>query len=114
MKIINITRSTVLADEAQIALDLFSRARGLLGRKSLKDNEALIISNCKSIHTFFMQFPIDVLFVDKYSRIIGIKKAIVPFRLTPIYFGSQFAVELPAQKIEATATQINDIISIEA
>ena len=113
MKIINITKSTILADNAKIAESLFSRMKGLLGRKSLLNNEALIIKNCNSIHTFFMQFPIDVLFVNKDNKIVAIKKAIPAFRFTPIYFSASFVIEFPAGTIEKTQTQSGDTLEIK-
>jgi len=113
MKVLNITRSTILADKVQVAQTFYRRTKGLLGRKSMQEKEALIIKNCKSIHTFFMQFPIDVLFVSKDNKIVTIKKSVPSFRLTPVYLKADFVIELPAKSIEKTQTQLGDSIKIE-
>ena len=113
MKIINRTKNTVLAQNAVVADTVFSRLKGLLGRKDFIEGEALIIKPCNSIHTFFMRFPIDVLFIDKDSRIIKTISSLKPFRLTCIYFNAAFVIELPAGTLEFSSTQEKDILIFE-
>ena len=113
MKIINKTRNSILAEAAVMADSPFRRMKGLLGRNGLKPGEALVLKPSNSIHTFFMRFPIDVLFVDKDNRIIGAISGLKPFRLTRIYFRAVFVVELTAGIIQSTATGQGDSIFIE-
>jgi hypothetical protein len=113
MRIINITKNTILADNVTLARTALTRLKGLLFEKELKKGEALIIRPCNSIHTFFMRFKIDVLFVDSKNRIIKIYKEIRPFRLTPVYFKSAFSIELPSGTAAATNTSESDQLSIE-
>jgi len=89
------------------------RTIGLLGRKGLKPGAAMILKPCNSIHTLFMRFSIDVLFVGKDSRVIKAVSAIKPFRLTRLYYNADFAVELAAGVIQATSTSTADLLSIE-
>ncbi len=112
MKIINKTKNTILAEEVMVADTPFSRMKGLLGNKEFSKGKAVLIRPCNSIHTFFMRFPIDVLFVDRGNRIIKAISTIKPFRLTPIYLKANFTVELPSGTIQATSTQENDEILI--
>ena len=111
MKIINKSKGVVLAD-AIIADTPFKRMKGLLGRKALNEGEALVIKPCNSIHTFFMRFPIDVLFVDKNNKVIKAISSIKPFRITGIYFGAAFVVELSAGTIKRTRTVESDLLSL--
>lgn len=111
MKIVNATKNTVLADSTLIANTPTKRIIGLLGRKEFKPGEALFIKPCNSIHTFFMRFAIDVLFVDKHNRVIKAISFLKPFRITPIYFKAEFTIELPAARIHSTQTQEGDTIS---
>ncbi len=113
MRIVNQTKRTVLAESVVIADTPFKRIKGLLGRKDFKEGEALIIKPCNSIHTFFMRFPIDVLFVAQDNRIIKAISYLGPFRLTSIYFNASFAIELPAGTIQSTSTQQGDCLTIE-
>ena len=113
MKIINETKEIVLAESAILADTPFKRIKGLLGRKFLEDKEALIIKPCNSIHTFFMNFPIDVLFVDKKNKIIKIITGLKPFRLSPIYILSSYVVEFPVGVVSANTAVVGDAISIQ-
>ncbi len=112
MKIINKTKNTVLAENAIIADTPFTRSRGLLGRKELQPKEALVITCCNSIHTFFMRFSIDVLFVDAGNKIVGIKNGLKPWRLSPIYWRAPFAIELPSGAIRESLSSIGDEVSL--
>ena len=87
--------------------------RGLLGRVSLGLDEALILKPCNSIHTFFMRFPIDVLFLDKDMRVVKLIQDMSPNRLGPIIWRSRMAIELSSGKISQTNTQVGDIIELK-
>ena len=111
-KIINLSRDITLSDNAVIADTLSGRIKGLLGRKKLKEGEALVIKPCNSVHTFFMRFSIDLLFVDRQERIVKIVQAMPPFRLSSISFSASYVIELPAGSISSTQTKIGDRISL--
>ncbi len=113
MQIVNVTRGTIIAQRAQIAASSAQRMKGLLGRKGLSLDEALVLKPCSAIHTFFMQFAIDVLFLGKNMRIIKAIQNMPPNRLSPIAWASLMVVELPAGKINQTNTQVGDIIEIK-
>jgi len=110
IEVYNATREKVLARSAAVADTLLARMKGLLGRDRLEEGEGLVIDPCNSIHTFFMRFPIDVLFVDGGGRIVRTFGRLEPNRMTGIYFGARCVVELPAGVLEATATQVGDRI----
>ncbi|MDP3042652.1 MAG: DUF192 domain-containing protein [Candidatus Omnitrophota bacterium] len=113
MKIINQSNSAVLADRARVADTFYKRLVGLLNRNSLEKGEALILKPCSSIHTLFMRFPIDVLFLDKNGKVIGLLSVFRPFRFSPVYFGASLAIELLAGTIQLTQTKLGNIIKIE-
>jgi len=113
MKIVNKTKNTVLAEGAEVANTVLKRMKGLLGRKDYRQGEALIIKPCNSIHTFFMRFPIDVLFVDKHNKAIKAISSLNPFRFTFVYFNAAFTVELPIGTLESSSTTKGDTIAIE-
>jgi uncharacterized protein len=114
MKIKNITRGTVLAEKGFICRTLKSRLVGLLNRSSLDTGDSLVLTRCNSIHTFFMRFAIDALFLDSQGRVVGKLEALAPFRISPVFWQAQQVIELPAGTLKNTATQISDIIRIEA
>jgi len=113
VQVFNVTKVVLIAQQAELAVSLCQRLQGLLGRTGLSSNEALILKPCTSIHTFFMRFPIDVLFVDRNMRVIKAIQNIPPNRLSPIVWASSMAIELPAGKIGSTNTQLGDLIEMK-
>jgi len=111
MKIINQSKTTILAEEALSADTFLRRMVGLLSSsRPLKPGQALIIKPCSCVHTFFMRFTIDCLFVDKQKKVIKSLPNLIPFRITPLFLSSQLVVELPAGTITSTSTQEGDIL----
>ncbi|MDI6759106.1 MAG: DUF192 domain-containing protein, partial [Candidatus Omnitrophota bacterium] len=112
MKIINLTKNTTLAEKAVFANNLFSRIKGLLARKEFNSPEALILKPANSVHTFFMRFPIDILFVDRKNKVIKAISNLKPFSITAIYFMSFLVIELPVGIILFTQTSKGDTLQI--
>jgi len=112
MKVINLKNNALLADNALLANTFFGRLIGLLSRRSLGTSEALILKPACSIHTLFMRFSIDVLFLDKANKVIAALPSLKPFRFSPLYFQSISVIELPENTIRLTNTQPGDTIQI--
>ena len=113
MRLINQTKHTVLAEDVSFADTPAKRIKGLLGRKDFNQGQALIIKPCNSIHTFFMRFPIDVLFVSSSHKVIKTISDFAPFRLSPVCFSSHFVVELPSTTLRSTSTTKGDQLRLE-
>ena len=112
MRLINKTKNSILAEDVSMANTLFSRIKGLLGRENLLPKQGIILEPCNSIHTFFMRFTIDVIFVDKNNKIIKTLSRFAPNRISPIYWHSQKVIELPAGTLDASQTQILDQLEL--
>jgi uncharacterized protein len=54
--------------------------RGLLGRSGLERGEGLLLKPCGSVHTLFMRFPIDVVFLDRELSVLAVREAVPPWR----------------------------------
>lgn len=111
-RVINLTKNTVVAQNALIADGLFPRMRGLLGRESLGPGEGLILRPCNSIHTFFMRFPIDAVFLDRSGLVIKAYHSLPAWRLSRTFFRSVMCLELPAGAITQSLTQKGDRLQI--
>ncbi len=85
----------VIAERLEVASSLFARMRGLLGRKELPAGHAMLIERCSSIHTFFLRFPIDVIFVDGHFDVMKTLADLPPWRLAGAW-GARHVIELPA------------------
>lgn len=82
----------ILGVKARVARTFPERARGLIGTRSLPPGEGLLIEKCNAIHTFFMSFPIDAVFLDRENRIVRTVKGIRPWR--PFVWGGWRAVKV--------------------
>lgn len=111
-KIFNRTKASVVSSQAGVADSALSRAKGLLGRKILGEEESLVITRCKSIHMVFMKFAIDAVFVDKNGCVVGLVANIRPFRFSPVFWNSNFVVELPAGAIAKHKISMGDHLEI--
>ena len=113
MKIINYTKQTVLASDAILADTVFSRLKGLLGQAAINPGPAMIITQCRSIHMFFMKFSIDAVFVDKKNSVVGLVEGIRPFQMSPYFWRSSYVIEVPPGTIKQSQTEKGDRIVIE-
>lgn len=80
-KIVNQDTHTVVCAKARKALTFFQRLCGLMMKASMSPEEALIFYRARSIHTFFMRFPIDIIFLDKNMHVIRICNTLDAFRV---------------------------------
>jgi uncharacterized membrane protein (UPF0127 family) len=96
---------------AEVAENPWTRTVGLLGRKRLGEGRGLWIRPCKSIHTFFMRFPIDVAYVSSDGTVVKICYRLRPFRLSTGGRGAHSVLELPAGTLERAALKVGDSLS---
>ena len=113
MRVINQTRNVPLITQGRLADSFWLRLRGLLGATSLQQEEGLILVGEKSIHTLFMKFPIDVLYVDKNYNVIRIDTYMAPYRLGPFVPRSAYVLEMPTGTVTSTATEVGDQLIFE-
>ncbi|MGE5593778.1 MAG: DUF192 domain-containing protein [Betaproteobacteria bacterium] len=110
--VLNMTRSTVLATRAQLALSAATRARGLLGRTSLEEGEGLVIRPCKGVHSFGMKFAIDVAYVDRAGVVVCVLAPLLPGKAGPMMREASWVVELPEGALARTGTVIGDRLQV--
>ncbi len=110
--IYNLSKENMLLDNVLIANSFFSRLKGLLGRQGLEKGQCLVIRPCNSIHTFGMQFPIDVAFIDKNNKVIYIIENMPEGRISPIVKGSSYVVEAGSGHFKDKDLALGDIVEI--
>ena len=82
----------ILGIRAKVARTFAQRARGLIGTRILADDEGMLILRCNAIHTFFMSFPIDAVFLDRNDNVVKIVRNIRPWRF--VVWGGWRAVKV--------------------
>lgn len=101
----------VVASTLEAAFDSASRNRGLLGRDSLPAGHALIIGPSNMVHTFFMRFPIDVLFVSRAGVVVKAVADVPARRIVGAWRG--FAViEMRAGSLALSGTRKGDSLAL--
>jgi hypothetical protein len=102
---------TLVAGHVEVAADSKSRRRGLLGRDRMAPGAALVIAPCGGIHTFWMRFSIDVLFVKKDGRVVKCVDSIPPWRVA-LAVTAYAAIELPAGTIRLSKVRPGDRLAV--
>ena len=99
----------VVCDRCVVAASPFSRMKGLLGHSELRPGEGLLLRPASAIHTFFMRFPIDAVFLDRDWRVVGIAGDVAPWR-TAGRKGAKAVLELPAGESARRGLRPGDLL----
>lgn len=97
----------VLCPRCTIAKDPWTRMRGLLGRSGLDDGEGILLRPASSVHTFFMRFPIDVVFLDRDLSVLRVVPRLRPWRAVWKH-GAAVVLELAAGECQARGVGVGD------
>jgi Uncharacterized conserved protein len=88
-----------LLSDVMHSTNLLERMQGLLGRQPLRQNQALLLRPCSSVHTFGMSYPIDLLFLSRTWQIIKMIHSLRPCRIAGA-FGAGMVIEMRAGTLD--------------
>ncbi len=111
MRLFNLTRSVLLAQDVRVAANFWSRLKGLIGKRKMEPGEALVLEKCRAVHTCFLCFNIDVVFLDEKGAVLKTLVNLPPYRFTLPVPGARRVVELPAGVVLGTGTVPGDTLS---
>jgi uncharacterized membrane protein (UPF0127 family) len=111
-QVFNEAQQTLLVNNLVIADQPWQRIKGLLGKKDLPCGNGLLITPCNSIHSFFMRFSFDAVFLDKDYTVVYIVENMEPFRVSRIIRQAEMVLELPAGTVTQSKTTIGDKLHI--
>lgn len=100
----------VVCERCLVAARPLRRMRGLLGRRELPRGEGILLRPAGSIHTFFMRFPIDAVFLDREGVVVGIEASLAPWR-TAGRRGAKAVLELAAGEAERRGLALGDALA---
>ena len=106
--IIKDKNAELIVDHLEQAHSFFERGKGLLGRESMNEGYGLWIKPCNNIHTFFMKFKIDCVFLDERLVIQKIASNIKPFRVAGPVWKARSVIELKAGTVEKWKLAVGD------
>ena len=113
MPVKNLTRNSIIAAKSRLADSVLTRVVGLMFSKQTQS--AMILKFKKeipvSLHTFFVFFPIDIMFVDGNEKVAELVEAMQPFTTYIGKKNAKYIVEVPAGTIKRSGTRVGDRIA---
>lgn len=107
----NVRTGRPIATRVIAAFDSGTRRKGLLGRAGLDPGDALVLAPCSTVHTAFMRFPLDLLFVNRSGTVLKVAAGVRPWRVRGAWRG--FAVvEMPAGSVAGSETRSGDTVDL--
>jgi uncharacterized membrane protein (UPF0127 family) len=107
LALVNQRTDEALADRVEVAVTRRARRKGLLGRTEFAGSSALVLAPCLAIHTMFMRFPIDLVFVDGDGRALRTVPNLGPWRMAVEPF-AHAVIELPAGSLAERPVRVGD------
>ena len=104
---------TIVCERCTVADNPLRRMRGLLGRDGLESGEGLLLRPASAVHTYFMRFPIDIVFLDRSLVVVGIADGVDPWKARSRK-GAKAVLELPAGESERRGLAVGDRLELAA
>ena len=114
LNLIEKTGKELIAAEVVEANTFFNKLFGLITRRKLKDREGFLIKNCNGIHTFWMRYSIDIVFIDEKNSVLAIYNNFKPFRVTPFIKDACSVLELRSGEVKKTSLKVGDSVNFES
>jgi uncharacterized protein len=105
-------RDRVLIPRVELATGFWQRAIGLMGRRDLSPDQALFLKPCRSIHTCFMRFTLDAIFLDAENRVVRVVRGLRPWRAADGGRRAVGVLEFPAGRIPEDAIEVGATLTI--
>lgn len=109
----NADRGTTVATRAKLASGFVARFNGLMLRKGVEDGGGILLTPSSSIHSFFMRFRFDALYLDREGRVTKVEPAMKPWRISFGAKGTKDTLEVAAGVAERTGTVAGDLLVFE-
>lgn len=113
MQLLDRQSNTVIVSNLRTAYTFIHRFKGLMFDRELSNEEALHIQPCRSIHTCFMRFSIDVIYVDDLMNIVALEADKSPYRFGKSVKGAHSVIEMPAGSIKSKELFVGQALLIQ-
>ena len=112
----NKTRKRVLSRSQRFCITPLQKMHGLMFSRHREDYACILVLSRPqriSLHMWFVNYPIDVIYADATYRVVDLKKNFRPFTFHTSIQEAVYAIELPAGAIEQARTRIGDTVAFE-
>ncbi|KIL38352.1 hypothetical protein SD70_26860 [Gordoniibacillus kamchatkensis] len=113
MKLVQPEDGFVLAERVLPAETFWRRLRGLLFTERFPEGCCLYLRPCRSVHTFWMRYDIDVVHVDGRMRITGMEPQLAPNKRGTVFRHTEAVIELPAGTIARSRLQVGQTLQFQ-
>ncbi len=110
MEAVVVKNGKVIGSKIKVVDTFWGRLKGLLGEKQLEEGRGLLLRPCRQVHTWFMNFAIDVVFLDEFGKIVGLQKEMEAGQISPKYKRAWQALELSSGSIEKYSLEKGDYL----
>lgn len=108
----NATRGAPLARRITVADTWWTRLRGMMGRPEPEADEGMLLAPCRSVHMYWMNYPLDVAFLAADGRVVAMYHGLAPSHRSKRHGEAERALELKAGRLAATQTEVGDRIEL--
>jgi len=113
VQVIDSLHGTVIATEVKPAYSFMKRLRGLLFTSSLPRQSGIHIQPCRSVHTYFMQYPIDIVYLDANQIVVGLEQSVAPGKCGSHVPMTYSVLELASGRIEELGIELGQKLHIQ-
>ena len=107
-----LSHARVVCASCTLADTMWARLRGLMGRRALARGEGLLLQPSGSVHTCFMRFSIDVVFLGRELEVLAVSPAVRPWRVRACR-GARAVLELPAGEADRVGVEAGDRLTVD-
>ena len=107
-RLIDKSSDQLIACPVRRAAGFLERAAGLMGKRDLPEKSALWLCPCPSVHTFFMKFPLDVIFADRGLQVVSVFHSAPPGKLLFGGWKSHSAFEMRGGRLKSLKLKKGD------
>jgi len=104
-------KDLVLIPRLAVATAFWVRFMGLMGKKAIGTDEGIFFPHCNSVHTFFMRFPIDVIYLSQSGEVLRVYESVSPWRLLLPAKRVKHVLEIQANRAKALGIQLGDCLA---
>jgi len=92
-------KGEIICERCVLADSFFLRALGLMFSDNIPEGgDGMLIKPCNSIHTFFMRYPLHIIFLNSENKVVKVIKNLSPWRMTRIYFSASQVIEIKSDR----------------
>ncbi len=112
--IFNVTKNKVVVENLQMATNPWTRFWGLMGKPGMPEGvDGLWIEPCADIHSFFLRFEFDAVFLNKEGEVLHLMERMKPWRISKFVKGGRVVLEMDGGQIARLGIQLGDILQIQ-